>query len=182
MINSFDTYFLELFPKYENTVLTGLSNLADPQTHLVFWGFISLLLLIKNKMKALHSRPFYLFTLTAFIMFVCGVLKVSIGRARPFLLDENIYGFFSFSTNHAYLSFPSSHSAMSVALAFYLRNFLKFPLSVHLFPIFIAISRLLLNEHFASDVLGGLAIGAIVSLTLKKYFIKMLSLVLRQQI
>ncbi|MCH9621510.1 MAG: hypothetical protein S4CHLAM20_09320 [Chlamydiia bacterium] len=174
MINVFDNFFLNAIPHINSKLIAILSNIADPQTHLIFWGLISLYFLYKQKWEVFHTKAFYLFKLTGLIMFFCGILKITVGRARPFLLDESISGFFFLSVKHAYLSFPSSHTAIATAFSYYLKKTYNFNRSIYLVPLFIGFTRLLLNEHFTTDVIGGVLIGFSISFYLEKYYDKAL--------
>ena len=162
MLNKFDSFFLWFTPKIDNPIVKFLSLLADPKIHLIFWGMLSFYFLYKKRGKVLDSKRFYFFLQTGIIMFICGVLKVTFGRARPFLLEENIQGLFYFTTNSSYLSFPSSHSSIALSFIISLRGFFKVSYLFYLFPFCIALTRLMLMEHFATDVIFGLYIGFLV--------------------
>ena len=91
---------------------------------------------------------------------LCFIFKRLCGRVRP--NRENAGRFLGPSFKHANYreSFPSSHSACAIALSAYL---------AHLYPAAAvtfwglgaatAILRYILDAHFPSDVLGGVAIG-----------------------
>ncbi|MCH9811436.1 phosphatase PAP2 family protein [bacterium] len=103
-------------------------------------------------------------------MFFCGILKICVGRARPFLLDEGIAGFFFFTVKHSYLSFPSSHAALAMCFTRALQKRFSLPLIFYLYPIAIGASRVLLFAHFASDVVAGLLVGIVVERLLSIYY------------
>jgi membrane-associated phospholipid phosphatase len=91
---------------------------------------------------------------------ICFLLKRLLGRVRP--NRENAGKFLGPSLAHANYreSFPSSHSACAIAISAFL---------AHLYPaaaitfwslgIVTAVLRYILDAHFPSDVLGGVAIG-----------------------
>jgi membrane-associated phospholipid phosphatase len=163
MLNKFDSFFVWFFPKINNPIIKSLSLLADPKIHLILWGGLTFYIFYKRKTKILDSNIFYFFLQTGIIMFICGVLKVTLGRARPFLLEKDIVGLFYFTTKQSYLSFPSSHSSIALSFIMTLRGFFKVSYLLYLFPFCIALTRLVLMEHFATDVIFGLFIGFIVS-------------------
>ena len=97
-----------------------------------------------------------------FIMFVCGVLKLTVARARPgLLINEGFSGFAFGNFGSGFRSFPSSHMAVACALMILAMMFLgdkwKWPMVG--FVIMIALSRLILQKHFISDLLVGALIG-----------------------
>jgi undecaprenyl-diphosphatase len=93
---------------------------------------------------------------------ICFILKRLCGRIRP--NRENAGKFLGPSFKHANYreSFPSSHSACAFALSVYLAQI--YPAAAVTFwglGIMTALLRYVLDAHFPSDVLGGVAIGYI---------------------
>jgi undecaprenyl-diphosphatase len=79
-------------------------------------------------------------------------LKRAVGRTRP---DGD--------RRRANSSFPSSHAANAVALAWMLsRRWPRGALAFASLAALVSISRVYLNRHFASDVLAGAALGALI--------------------
>jgi membrane-associated phospholipid phosphatase len=91
---------------------------------------------------------------------VCMLLKRTLGRVRPG--RENAGQFLGPSLKHANYreSFPSSHSACAVALSALLSIWYP-PAAPTLWGLAIACAalRYLLDAHWPSDVLGGVALG-----------------------
>ena len=170
MINALDDFFLFQIPIALTKLLKLLSLLADPKANLLLWGILSCYLLWRKKPNALQSNVLYFFVLTNLIMLICGVLKITAGRARPYLIDENIVGFYFFSVKNAYLSFPSSHSAIATAFALVWKRLYKLNNSIFLFPLLICSARILLKAHFATDVLFGLGIGVFSTMLMNKLY------------
>jgi PAP2 superfamily len=95
----------------------------------------------------------YLFAISA--LTVAG-LKELFATPRPLLHTEPTYGF------------PSGHTAMSSALAsFFIDRKTVFLLAV---PLLVGLSRIMLSEHYAIDVAGGLVIGLAEGILLKRIF------------
>lgn len=89
------------------------------------------------------------------------VFKHLIGRARPRLWDQGIVHFgptYADSMD----SFPSGHTAITMAVAFVISY--HFPKTASFFMAaasLVAASRLLGGSHFPSDVAGGLVLGLV---------------------
>lgn len=94
---------------------------------------------------------------------VTDILKWIMGRYRPQqFFDGNLYGFDFFHIKAAYNSFPSGHTTTAFALAMAL-SFL-FPRLQWLWwicAISIGLSRIVLNQHYVSDVFFGAYIGVL---------------------
>ena len=102
------------------------------------------------------------------------LFKTTFGRARPKLfLSDGIYGFNFFEIEHAWISFPSGHSAtafsvaMALALCYPRWRWLWFAGGA-----LIALSRLILTQHYLSDVIAGSILGAFSTLLLYHHIFK----------
>jgi len=97
---------------------------------------------------------------------VCYLLKDLLGRARPWELASNIYGFFGPVKGFhmaAFQSFPSSHTtgafALSAGLAwFYPRARVLF----YLLALQVALQRLWWLDHYPSDAIAGALLAVTV--------------------
>ena len=92
------------------------------------------------------------------------ILKPVFGRARPRLwVSDHIFGFTWHGARAAYWSFPSGHTItiVSLGLALYAieRRFRAFYVAAMML---VAASRIVLAEHYLSDVLAGAFLAAIV--------------------
>jgi|JI9StandDraft_1071089.scaffolds.fasta_scaffold136876_2 membrane-associated phospholipid phosphatase len=105
-------------------------------------------------------------TITSSLIYcVTGFLKVVIARARPTLfLEEGVYGFFFPVYADLYRSFPSSHTAIAFGLFMLFWHKKKISGLWVILPIAVGISRLVLQKHFASDILAGAFIGILCAL------------------
>jgi undecaprenyl-diphosphatase len=105
----------------------------------------------------------YFFILQAIVIsgIVVNIFKVLAGRYRPSrLFSDDLYGFDLFHTAHQMLSFPSGHTttifAFAASMAF------LFPKSQKIWWIlafFVGISRVIINAHYLSDIIGGAFLG-----------------------
>ncbi len=102
---------------------------------------------------------------------VVNVIKFAVGRARPpLLLNEGDYGFDPGSIEWAFNSFPSGHAQVGLMMATILA--LAIPRLSYLFFFagsMIALSRVMIGVHYASDIVFGAFVGISTALLLKKY-------------
>ncbi len=124
---------------------------------------------IHNRLNGCALREYGYFCIKAFI--ITGVLilalKWGVGRARSDLWFEGqFFGFVHFSFENAYdfKSFPSGHSHTAFTVAFLLTIILpnKAKLPLDLMAGCVAISRVLLSEHWTADIIFGSLIGYLV--------------------
>lgn len=122
----------------------------------------------------LSMKIVYLFAVVVVSGIVCDILKMIFGRARPSLwFNHHIFGFTFFKHHSNYYSFPSGH--VTTAASFGVAMFLLFPkLRAYcvLFITAVAASRVILEWHYLSDVVGGFYLGAVTALVLYRIFNK----------
>ena len=120
----------------------------------------------------LAARSFYIFTVAAFSGIVSQVLKRIIGRARPRMYDQ--FGEFHFvipGFPSVYASFPSGHAITAFACAVALGYFLpRLRWALLTLAILVAISRVVVGAHYASDVIAGAAIGWLSAVLVRRAF------------
>ncbi len=93
-----------------------------------------------------------------------GVLKEVFHRSRPFEVLPSGAWNHQFFTAHG-SAFPSGHAAHFWALYFPLAFlFPRWRLPLLILPTFIVIARIGVNDHWLSDILGSIAIAALVTL------------------
>ena len=92
-------------------------------------------------------------------------LKIVFGRARPYVWlagDDSGFGFFRYGAKFA--SFPSGHTTTSVAAALALGAvFPRWRPAFLLAALLIALSRIVLDVHYLSDVIAGALLGAAIA-------------------
>lgn len=103
-----------------------------------------------------EARVWFLITALTFTDLVCGVLKCLLGRARPMLwINQQQFGFYWFKIKPDYWSFPSGHTTTIMSLAIGLSVLFPRFSKVFLFSaVCIVVSRVLLVQHYVSDVLA----------------------------
>jgi membrane-associated phospholipid phosphatase len=142
------------------------------------WYLIGGLLLFagfRKRNRRISSTGFLLFSTVAVSGLTADILKFILGRARPKLfLQQAIYGFdlFGWHFEHAWQSFPSGHSATALSAALSLSLlFPRFKPAFIAVAMLIAASRVVLCQHYLSDVLAGSALGVVTfALLYQRYF------------
>jgi len=86
------------------------------------------------------------------------ILKISVGRARPFM-EEGAYSFHPFSNEDHYKSLPSGHVSLAFA-AFtpYAETYTRW---LYVIPASVAFARMYKNKHWFSDTVIGAGLGFI---------------------
>lgn len=133
---------------------------------------------LKTLPHGLHMRLavaghklFFFFASIAASGLITDTIKPLLGRARPVaMLREQAYGFYPFVFSPIKNSMPSGHATTAAALAV--------SLSI-LFPrgrpawialgVYFAISRVVVNAHYLSDIVAGAAVGALTTLVLSSW-------------
>ncbi len=127
---------------------------------------------LRVKIAHAGNKLMFFFVAIAVSGIVTDIIKPILGRARPVeLLRENIYGFHPFSFHAAWNSMPSGHATTAFALAAILCiqlprwRFLWLALGLVL-----AISRIVVDAHYISDVVAGAAVGILSVIALRRMF------------
>lgn len=105
--------------------------------------------------KTGEVRSWFLWLCVIIPYFICGILKVMLGRARPELLfDHQLYGFYGFHLDSHYWSFPSGHTSTIIGLVLGLTIvFPKYCYAFFFSGLLLIATRVLLTSHYLSDVL-----------------------------
>jgi len=143
------------------------------QSELYLAGGALIWALFRNGNRRASLSGLFLFASTAVSGLLADLVKLIAGRARPKLLvEQGIYGFDGFHFEHAWTSFPSGHSATGLSVAVTLS--LLFPRYRLLFisvGLLIAASRVVLAQHYLSDVAAGSMLGVATAFLLyQRYF------------
>ncbi|MDE2229991.1 MAG: phosphatase PAP2 family protein [Alphaproteobacteria bacterium] len=155
--------FRDIGPAFRSAMaVVTLFGLGGP--YLLVTAVAALALRLGGRVAAAWRATYVFFAVAASGLFV-DIVKVVAGRARPKLLfADQLYGFTGTGAHADHWSFPSGHSATAAALAVALST-----LYPRLTPAWVAaalligFSRLALDQHYLSDVLGGLYFGVVFS-------------------
>ena len=154
----------------------GLSGYMFALSGLVALGALAARSLLADRrydaaLTALTERAAYIFATLATGGLAAQAIKHLVGRARPRYVE--IFGPYHFdilSMKNSLASFPSGHAttafAMAVALGFMLPR-LRVPLAV--LAVAIALSRIVVQAHFASDIVAGGALGIGTALVVARW-------------
>ncbi len=112
--------------------------------------------------STIGAKALFVFGTVAFSGIVANIIKLSLGRARPPLwLNEGIYGFDPLTiAGYMWRSIPSGHTTTVFTLAFALTIlYPRLRALWFLAAAFLAASRIIIDMHYLSDVLAGVAVA-----------------------
>jgi membrane-associated phospholipid phosphatase len=129
--------------------------------------------LVKTALKQLATGFGFVFLAVGLPGITSTLLKNLIGRARPKLLDS--VGSFSLKgpsfEDYAWQSLPSGHTTTSFAFAFAIAFLVPGTLRpLLLLAAVIGFSRIVVNAHYPTDVLAGIALGAFGAVAVRNLF------------
>lgn len=156
---------MQALPIAVKLIAKELSQVIDPATVLVL---VPLSLLFIKKSQLLYFRITSLIVSIAVAVALVYCLKGIFTRTRPDLfLNGGLYRFFTFHFSTSYYSFPSSHAASAGALSCGIALiFPKYKKTWIVLGAIFAMTRVVLNQHFLSDVIAGYTLGAFSAYTL----------------
>lgn len=139
-------------------------------------GGLAMFAWFRKRNRQLSIKGLFLFTTVAGSGLTADLLKFVFGRARPkLLLHDGIYGFkpFGHAFNHAWQSFPSGHAVTALSAALSLSLLLpRFQPVFIIVGITIAVSRVVLCQHYLSDIVAGSALGVVTVVLLQPRFFR----------
>jgi membrane-associated phospholipid phosphatase len=142
-----------------------LTELIFARVHFGIWPVLYFFFRYVLKKSELAQFALFILISIALANAAAETLKWAFGRMRPELfLTHQLYGFSLFNTSNLYHSLPSGHATTAGAIAGSLictnpqRRLLFLGLGFAL-----ALTRVVLGEHFLSDVIGGVFLGVVVA-------------------
>lgn len=140
-------------------IMVALTTLGDAG---IIWIILALVLICIKKTR--RCGVLIILSLVTGLILGNGILKNLIARSRPCWIDQSIP--LLIPNPHDY-SFPSGHTLASfeAAIMIFLHN-KKWGIVAIIIALFISFSRMYLFVHFPTDILGGIILGAIISISL----------------
>jgi membrane-associated phospholipid phosphatase len=124
-----------------------------------------------RRLTGIAGGAAYFFACIAVSGALAQVIKHVVGRTRPLdsVLTSGPFSFHPFSTVNRLASFPSGHTTSAFAAAIALGLMMpRLRGALLLLASAIGISRVLVGQHYPSDVVAGAALGALVSFELAR--------------
>ncbi len=125
----------------------------------IFWILVAALLLLFPKTRRCGGTM----AIALLLIFLLGncLLKPWLARPRPFSLYPELVLLIAPPTD---FSFPSGHTYASIASAVVLlKYFPRWGIGAMILALLIAFSRLYLQVHFFTDILGGILLGLLAA-------------------
>lgn len=164
-IQSFDNSILYyIHEHWHNAFTNGLFvAISSASNGGIIWIALAILMLFSKKWRPTGIILLLSVGLSAVIGNL--ILKNIFCRIRPFVADPSIE--LIIGIPHGYYSFPSGHSTVAGAgaAAVFLRH-KGFGAAAVAYALLVALSRVFLAVHYPTDVLCGLALGAVCSVLL----------------
>lgn len=114
----------------------------------------------------------FVFAAVALSSIATDLTKLAVGRLRPnLLLQDGLYGFDPWHMDSDFRGFPSGHATTVFALALalgWIEPRWRWPALI--FALLIAATRIVINAHFLSDVVGGALVALLTALWLRRSF------------
>ncbi len=165
-------------------VFRNITELGRSHFYLVPSGVLALIALamlrfgafhkIEKNLKNLAAQAGFLFLCMGSAGLTINFLKILLGRARPKLLQAaDQYGFLGWQFNADLWSFPSGHANTVIVLALALSLFFpRYRILFFVYGILIALSRVIVNAHYFSDILAGGLVAIVFFFLWRLIFIK----------
>ena len=163
-----------IFSNNINSIATSISSVLSPKIW-VLVGAIATLMCVYNHFKSKKtSDALYILSLTLIMTtIIATAVKITLARYRPEMyIFSQEYGFHFFSMKKAFNSMPSGHTVLSFAGILAIANFFnKKYITILLVVIacIVAISRVIILDHYISDVLVAAYIGTFTYLWSKSF-------------
>ena len=155
----------------------GLSDWILIPTLVVTLLALALSFVFRRRLMRLALRQ--LAAITGFVFLGVGlpglfanIVKRLIGRARPTQLDQDGVLFFSpLAHSGKYESFPSGHTTTGIAFGLVMSFLIPRGTPVFVaFGLLIGLSRIMVGQHYPTDVLGGLVVGSTGAYLVRAFF------------
>ncbi len=171
-------YWVELFDKWWMRALNSIGSVEAIAFFfrlitgfgglLLLWLALAFLVFIAAKRRSDAGAIFAAMVALVVAQAAADILKVSVGRTRPFIEMPDIAGYGPFESSY---SFPSTHASIAFAAAAVLsKGFSSLRVIWYGAAFAIALSRVILGLHYPTDVIFGSALGYGFGLLFAKIF------------
>jgi membrane-associated phospholipid phosphatase len=165
-------YFKTLDPKIF-AVFSIITEFGNSKWYLVISALLFVIFKFIYVNMTLAYRSIFVFLAISISGLVTDIMKFIFARYRPeMLFEKNLYGFDLLQIHYKMTSFPSGHANTITALM--LAVYFIFPkYKIVYFPIALLViaSRVVLCDHFLSDVIFGAFLAVVTTFYLKDYFV-----------
>ena len=123
-------------------------------------------------LAAIAVRTGFIFLAIGVPALLVALVKRVVGRARPYVLQiPDPFSYAPFDWKSAYASLPSGHATNAFAAAIAIGALWpKARLPMWIFAVVIAVSRVVVNAHYPSDVIAGAICGIAGALLVRGWF------------
>ncbi|MCH9755820.1 MAG: phosphatase PAP2 family protein [Gammaproteobacteria bacterium] len=151
-------FFHDLKLGYLKYFLVAITSLGKSKPAIGLLFLLALLFRYIVHKKKWEMRAWFLWLCTLIPSVIVLGLKMLFGRARPELwFSDGLYGFQWIKFERLYWSFPSGHTATMMGLMFGLCVvWPRYRFVFLLFGFFVMLSRIVLFQHYVSDVMVSL--------------------------
>ncbi len=161
-------------PVWLSQAARWLSDAVSPLFVLPILAGVLIFELLRASVRPSHRPLFAIVGLCSGItaLVSSALIKTVIGRARPYAsADMGTLHFKPFSFEDAFASMPSSQSAFATATLCLLANYFPKHRALLLsMSLLVCASRVIVREHWLSDVIGGWTLGYLVTLVMVQIF------------
>lgn len=138
---------------------------------------------IRTVWRIIFQHSILIFSTAFFSGIIAQLLKYSIGRARPKLIETmGVFAIKGFTSEATFASLPSGHSVTIFAMTYLMSIY--FPQNKIIFyfcALCISFSRSLIGSHYLSDIVAGAVLGIVCAhLTVKIFALKKIAIIEKQ--
>lgn len=165
-------YFLAVKGNVFYQIFRQITILGESQWYLA--GGLLIWLVYRKINSRTAAGGLLLLSSVAISGIMVNIIKVFVGRSRPRLfIHEQIYGFDAFNIEYVWLSFPSGHAATALGAASALALlFPRFSTAFYSAGAVIAFSRIILTQHYLSDVIAGSVLGLATTFLFYRFYFR----------
>jgi membrane-associated phospholipid phosphatase len=165
-------HFLRQHAAAIHDATASVSVLGEAGWYLVPSLLVFLIARFMVRRPALAARALFVFVSVALAGLATDVLKILVGRSRPWMLFRaGAYDFWPLQLSADYQSFPSGHAACAAAAALALAVVVpRYRVQLLLAALLIALTRVVTLAHYLSDVAAGAALAWLVVVCVQRAF------------